>query len=155
MKGTVPLDAIDPPALADYARVVGQRLAKGHARTSGASMIAGYAGRSEKLDRALTRFARAYADQTEADYGLLVAAVRRGDLPARTTLSKAGPRSVHKSRAEAETKFRRPSTGTERPRTQHPMQLSPAWRCGSRDTTKTIRAREAPRRVRKGRGAGA
>ena len=82
MKGTVPLDAIDPPALADYAGIVGHLLAKGHARTSGASMIAGYAGRSEKLDRALTRFARAYADQTEADHALLVAAVRRGDLPA-------------------------------------------------------------------------
>ena len=82
MKGTVPLDAIDPPALADYAGIVGHLLAKGHARTSGASMIAGYAGRSDTLDRALTRFARAYADQTEADHGLLVAAVRRGDLPA-------------------------------------------------------------------------
>ena len=82
MKGTLPLDAIDPPALADYAGIVGHLLAKGHARTSGASMIAGYAGRSDKLDRALTRFARAYADQTEADHALLVAAVRRGDLPA-------------------------------------------------------------------------
>jgi hypothetical protein len=82
MKGTVPLDAIDPPALADYAGIVGHLLAKGHARTSGASMIAGYAGRSDKLDRALTRFARAYADQTEADHAQLVAAVRRGDLPA-------------------------------------------------------------------------
>ncbi|HEV7196313.1 MAG TPA: DUF2252 domain-containing protein, partial [Pedococcus sp.] len=73
MKGTVPLDAIDPPALADYAGIVGRLLAKGHARTSGASMIAGYAGRSDTLDRALTRFARAYADQTEADHALLVA----------------------------------------------------------------------------------
>jgi uncharacterized protein (DUF2252 family) len=81
MKGTVPLDAIDPPALADYAGIVGRLLAKGHARTSGASMIAGYAGRSDNLDRALTRFARAYADQTEADHALLVAAVQRGVLP--------------------------------------------------------------------------
>jgi hypothetical protein len=47
-------------------------------RTSGASMIAGYAGSSDKLDQALTRFARAYADQTEADH---VRAVRRGVLP--------------------------------------------------------------------------
>jgi hypothetical protein len=70
MKGTVPLDAIDPPALAEYAGIVGHLLAKGHARTSGPSMIAEYAGRSEKLDRALTRFARAYADQTEADHGV-------------------------------------------------------------------------------------
>ena len=51
MKGTVPLDAIDAAALADYAGIVGHLLAKGHARTSGASMIAGYAGGSDKLDR--------------------------------------------------------------------------------------------------------
>ncbi|WP_298460968.1 DUF2252 domain-containing protein [uncultured Cellulomonas sp.] len=82
MKGTVPLDAIDAVALADYAGIVGHLLAKGHARTSGASMIAGYAGRSDKVDRAMVRFARAYADQTEADHAGLVAAVRRGVLPA-------------------------------------------------------------------------
>ena len=74
MKGTIPLDAIDAAALADYAGIVGHLLAKGHARTSGASMIAGYAGASDKLDRALARFARAYADQTEADHAVLVKA---------------------------------------------------------------------------------
>ncbi|WP_375431786.1 DUF2252 domain-containing protein [uncultured Friedmanniella sp.] len=81
MKGTIPLDAIDAAALSDYAGIVGHLLAKGHARTSGASMIAGYAGPSDKLDRAMADFARAYADQTEADYTTLVAAVRRGRLP--------------------------------------------------------------------------
>jgi uncharacterized protein (DUF2252 family) len=81
MKGTVPLDAIDAESLADYAGVVGHLLAKGHARTSGASMIAGYVGGSGKLDDALCRFARAYADQTEADHAALVAAVKRGLLP--------------------------------------------------------------------------
>jgi uncharacterized protein (DUF2252 family) len=81
MKGTVPLDAIDATALADYTGVVGHLLAKGHARTSGASMIAGYVGGSDKVDVALCRFARAYADQTEADHAALVAAVDRGLLP--------------------------------------------------------------------------
>ena len=81
MKGTIPLDAIDAAALTDYAGIVGHLLAKGHARTSGASMIAGYAGSSDKLDQALAVFARAYADQTEADHARLVAAVRAGRLP--------------------------------------------------------------------------
>ena len=81
MKGTIALDAIDAAALADYAGIVGHLLAKGHARTSGASMIAGYAGASDKLDQALARFARAYADQTEADHARLVEAVRAGRLP--------------------------------------------------------------------------
>ncbi|TQM37368.1 uncharacterized protein (DUF2252 family) [Pseudonocardia cypriaca] len=82
MKGTVPLDAIDAGALADYAGVLGHLLAKGHARTSGASMIAGYVGGSDNLDHALCRFARAYADQTEADHAALVKAVERGLLRA-------------------------------------------------------------------------
>lgn len=81
MKGTLPLDAIDSQALADYAGIVGQLLAKGHARTSGASMISGYAGASDKLDIALARFARLYADQTEADHAALVKAVAHGVLP--------------------------------------------------------------------------
>lgn len=82
MKGSIPLEAFDADALVDYAGIVGHLLAKGHARTSGASMIDGYAGRSDKLDRAMARFARAYADQTEADHAALVRAVARGVLPA-------------------------------------------------------------------------
>ncbi|MGH3612060.1 MAG: DUF2252 domain-containing protein [Pseudonocardia sp.] len=81
MKGTIALDGIDAAALVDYAGVVGHLLAKGHARTSGASMIAGYVGRSDKVVDALSRFARAYADRTEADHAALVAAVGRGLLP--------------------------------------------------------------------------
>lgn len=81
MKGRIPLDAIDSDALKDYAGVVGQLLAKGHARTSGASMIAGYMGTSDRVDKALSTFARRYADQTEADHAALVAAVDRGLLP--------------------------------------------------------------------------
>ncbi len=78
MKGRVDLDSIDAPALADYCQIVGRLLAKGHARTSGASMIAGYVGSSERLDDALAEFARRYADQTEADHAALVEAVDRG-----------------------------------------------------------------------------
>jgi uncharacterized protein (DUF2252 family) len=81
MKGTVALDSIAAGAFADYAAVVGRLLAKGHARTSGASMIAGYVGRNGKLDQAMSRFACSYADQTEADHAGLVQAVRRGELP--------------------------------------------------------------------------
>ena len=81
MKGTVALDSIDGSALADYAGIVGHLLAKGHARTSGASMIAGYCGKSDKLDQALARFARLYADQTEADHAALVKAAERGIMP--------------------------------------------------------------------------
>ncbi len=81
MKGAVVVDGIDAAALADYAGICGLLLAKGHARTSGASMITGYLGRSDKADRAFSLFARRYADQTERDHAALVAAVDRGLLP--------------------------------------------------------------------------
>jgi uncharacterized protein (DUF2252 family) len=81
MKGSVAVDSIDAAALADYAAVLGHLLAKGHARTSGASMIVGYAGSSGRLDIALARFARLYADQTEADHAALVKAADRGIVP--------------------------------------------------------------------------
>jgi hypothetical protein len=72
--------------LADHAGACGPLLAKGHARTSGASMIAGYLGRGEKADAALCRFARHYADQTECDHATLLAAIERGVLPAESGL---------------------------------------------------------------------
>ena len=81
MKGTISVESLDPAALSDYAGICGRLLAKGHARTSGASMIAGYAGSSERLDRAICRFARAYADQTERDHQTLLNAVNLGILP--------------------------------------------------------------------------
>jgi uncharacterized protein (DUF2252 family) len=80
-KGTIPLGAMAPSAMTDYTRIVGALLAKGHARTSGASMIAGYLGKGHAAERSLSRFARLYADQTESDHEQLVAAVKRGELP--------------------------------------------------------------------------
>jgi uncharacterized protein (DUF2252 family) len=85
MKGGIALDAIDAAGLTDYAGIVGDLLAKGHGRTRGASLIAGYIGASDKLDSAMCTFARAYADQTEADHQALVRAVARGVLPAEPT----------------------------------------------------------------------
>ncbi|CAN5214937.1 DUF2252 domain-containing protein [soil metagenome] len=81
MKGSIALDSIGAKALTDYVGICGRLLAKCHARTSGASMIAGYIGKSDKIEVALCRFARAYADQTERDHQELVKAVDRGRLP--------------------------------------------------------------------------
>ena len=81
MKGSVPLEAMSPEALIDYSGITGHLLAKGHARTSGASIISGYLGKTDAPPDALVKWARAYADQTEADHEKLVAAVRSGRLP--------------------------------------------------------------------------
>jgi hypothetical protein len=45
-------------------------------------MISGYLGGSDQFDRALERFSRAYADQTERDHAALVKAVRTGRIKA-------------------------------------------------------------------------
>jgi hypothetical protein len=44
-------------------------------------MIAGYVGGGDQLDRAMARFARAYADQTEADHQALINAAKNGRVP--------------------------------------------------------------------------
>ena len=44
-------------------------------------MIVGYVGPSDRLDVALARFARLYADQTEADHAALVKAAEQGVVP--------------------------------------------------------------------------
>ena len=70
------------PALERFALVTGEILAKAHARTGDAASISGYVGRSDRLDRAVARFALRYADQTEKDYGLFRRAIRAGVLRA-------------------------------------------------------------------------
>ena len=81
-RGSVTVDGMDGSALMDYARVCGTLLAKGHARSTGATVLSGYLGKGDSADRAFARFARAYADQTEADHDALVKAVTSGRLPA-------------------------------------------------------------------------
>jgi uncharacterized protein (DUF2252 family) len=82
MKGAVTVDGMDGSALLDYARICGALLGKGHARSTGATVLSGYLGKGDGADRAFARFARAYADQTEADHAALVKAVKSGRLPA-------------------------------------------------------------------------
>jgi uncharacterized protein (DUF2252 family) len=82
MKGAVTVEGMDGSALMDYGRICGALLAKGHARSTGATMLSGYLGKGDVADRAFARFARAYADQTEADHQALQRAVKSGRLPA-------------------------------------------------------------------------
>src|SRR6266545_969019 len=82
MKGAITIEGIDGSGLMDYARICGTLLAKGHARTADAAVLAGYLGKADAAERALCRFAAAYADQTERDHQALLQAVKRGRLPA-------------------------------------------------------------------------
>ncbi len=65
------------PTLSEYAALCGRILAKGHARTGDPVALAAYCGESDRLDRAIAKFAVLYADQTTRDHGLLMAAIRQ------------------------------------------------------------------------------
>jgi uncharacterized protein (DUF2252 family) len=62
----------------EYCRLCGRALALAHAKSGDAAMIAGYVGKSEALDDAVTQFALAYAQQNEQDYQQLQNAARTG-----------------------------------------------------------------------------
>jgi uncharacterized protein (DUF2252 family) len=76
-KASIDLATLRGSALVEYALVCGELLAKSHARTGDPAVIAGYSGNSTKLDTALSRFARLYADQTERDYEQFLKAIRK------------------------------------------------------------------------------
>jgi hypothetical protein len=82
MKGSVEIERLDSEALAHYAALCGAELARAHARGGDADAIYGYLGRGDGFDRAVTKFAAAYADQTEQDHAALVSAVKSGRLEA-------------------------------------------------------------------------
>ena len=68
--------------LREYATLCGEVLAKAHGRTTSSAVLAGYCGRSDKLDRALAAFAHAYADQVEKDHAVFLKAIHAGKLVA-------------------------------------------------------------------------
>ena len=71
--------------LTEYAITCGEVLAKGHARSGDPAVLAGYLGGSERWDKALAKFAFAYADQTTQDYEKFTAAIRSGKIKASRT----------------------------------------------------------------------
>jgi uncharacterized protein (DUF2252 family) len=82
LKGSVPVESVDPVGLNLYARVCGSTLARAHARSGDRIRLAAYLGTSRRMDEALASFAEAYADQTERDYSELVAAHKSGRIQA-------------------------------------------------------------------------
>jgi hypothetical protein len=59
-----------------YCELCGWALALAHAKSGDAAMIAGYLGKSDEIDEALTKFAFAYSEQNERDYEALQKAAR-------------------------------------------------------------------------------
>ena len=67
-KGSLDLTELKGQGLVEYATVCGELLARGHARSGDACVIAGYIGNGKKFDEAILEFAEAYADQTKKDW---------------------------------------------------------------------------------------
>ncbi len=87
MKMSVDVGKLNKNELMEYVEVCGWALARAHARTGDAAKIAGYLGKSGAFDKAVQKFATAYAEQTERDHQTLVKAVRAGKLRASAHLA--------------------------------------------------------------------
>ncbi len=70
-KGSIELEDLAGTGLAAFAEICGELLARGHARSGDAVMIAGYLGAGGGLGDAMAEFASLYADQTEKDWQAL------------------------------------------------------------------------------------
>ena len=81
-KASIDTTMLTGTGLKGYASLCGMMLAKAQARTGDPAMLAGYAGASDKLDRAIATFAAAYADQAEMDWKAFKAAIKQGELKA-------------------------------------------------------------------------
>ncbi|MGA2902870.1 MAG: DUF2252 domain-containing protein [Candidatus Korobacteraceae bacterium] len=81
-KASIEDDDLKGNGLVQYARMAGELLAKGHARSGDPCALAGYLGTADKFDTAMARFGIAYADQTLKDWEALRRAIRQGKVKA-------------------------------------------------------------------------
>ena len=79
-KGSADLARMGPRDLAGYGALCAAALARAHARSGERAAIASYLGKGDVFDRALARFAEAYADQNERDFDRLAEAASSGEI---------------------------------------------------------------------------
>jgi uncharacterized protein (DUF2252 family) len=72
------IEGISASRLGLYSGWCGWALARAHAKSGDAAMISGYLGSNSRFDKAVAKFALAYADQNERDYQALLKAIRGG-----------------------------------------------------------------------------
>ncbi|NKY84696.1 DUF2252 domain-containing protein [Nocardia veterana] len=82
MKGGADITQMSKAALRDYAGICGHTLARAHARSGDRIAIADYLGGGAAFEKAMTRFALAYAERTAADYRELLRAIDSGRVQA-------------------------------------------------------------------------
>lgn len=77
------IDDWDPGMMRQYGRMCAHALARAHARTGDAAMIAGYMGTGQTFDDAIGEFAVEYAAQSRSDYRAFIKAIREGRVEAK------------------------------------------------------------------------
>jgi uncharacterized protein (DUF2252 family) len=78
MKGAFDFSTFDVEDLGEYAVSCAHALAHAMAKAGDPALLSGYVGKSDVFDEAMVRFALAYAEQNEADWSVLKAAVKAG-----------------------------------------------------------------------------
>jgi uncharacterized protein (DUF2252 family) len=81
-KFSIEIESLRADGLQLYGELCGWTLARAHARSGDRIAIAAYLGNSDVFDRAIAKFASAYADQNERDYRALVDAAKSGRITA-------------------------------------------------------------------------
>ena len=76
MKMSAVIEDCDTKMLRNYARMCAHALARAHARSGDAAVIAGYMGSGQTFDDAIGEFAVEYADQNSKDYRAFTHAIR-------------------------------------------------------------------------------
>ena len=82
MKFSVPIEGITHSRLSRYAELCGLTLARAHAKSSDASLISGYLGKSDTFDQAICDFSLLYAEQNARDHAALRDAIHSGRIEA-------------------------------------------------------------------------
>jgi uncharacterized protein (DUF2252 family) len=81
-KGSADVEQMSAGDLTAYGELCGETLARAHARSGDRFCIASYLGKGEVFEKALARFAEAYADRNERDFERLAEAVASGEVEA-------------------------------------------------------------------------
>ncbi len=82
MKMSAVIEDWDSAMLRHYGRMCAHALARAHARTGDAAMMAGYMGSGQSFDDAIGEFAVEYAAQNRTDYRAFIKAIREGRIAA-------------------------------------------------------------------------
>lgn len=89
-KGSFDTTEMDEEQLYAYVVLCSLLLARAHAQSPMSSWIAGYLGGSDTFDKAMVRWARAYADQSNRDYEAFKEAIAAGRIQSDEELTGSG-----------------------------------------------------------------